>query len=237
MTDTDFGPEDDRDFGGDFLAANESRLDAARRALDEGLIEIEPDGDRPTPEQAASANRALSLDWHREHTPPLFARAQASHPTVIEWARRYVTGTLGPRHSLLLLGGVGAGKTHQAFGALHAIADSGHPLVTWYATTAADLYAMMRPGGSDDPEAEFGRFARADLLLLDDLGASKDSVFVEDTILRLINHRYVNQLPSIITANVNPRELRAKLGDRTTSRFAEICVAVEMSDEDHRRAR
>jgi DNA replication protein DnaC len=237
MTDTNPETARDQDPGGDFLAANESRLAAARKALDEGTIEIEPDGDRPTPEQAAAANRAQALGWHSAHTPPLFVPARAIHPTVLEWARRYVTDRLGHRHSLLLLGGVGAGKTHQAFGALHAIADSGHPPVTWYATTATELYALMRPGGSEDSEGEFCRLAKADLLLLDDLGASKDSGFVEDVTLRLIDYRYVNKLPMIITSNVKQHDLRSKIGDRTSSRFAEICVAVEMTDEDHRRAR
>ncbi len=220
---------------GDLL--NGSRLAEARRALDAGLIEIEPDEDRLTPEQVAAANRARALAWHEAHTWRLFAGSRVSHPGVIEWARRYIAGNLGPRHSLLLLGRVGAGKTHQAFGALHAIADSGHPPVTWHATTAADLYAGMRPGGWADAEAEFARYAEADLTLLDDLGASKDSEFVEDTTLRLINHRYVNQLPMIITANVNPRNLRSQLGDRTASRFAAFCTPIELTDEDHRRAR
>jgi DNA replication protein DnaC len=221
---------------GDLLAAD-SRLAAARRALDAGLVDIEPDEDRPTPEQVAAANRRWGLDWHQGHTPPLFAGARATHSGVIEWARRYITGTLGLRHSLLLLGPVGSGKTHQSFGALHAIADSGHPPVVWHATTAADFYAAQRPGGSQDGEAEFARYAAADLVLLDDLGATKDTEFVEDTTLRLINRRYANQLPTIITANVNRKNLRVRLGDRTASRFTESYVAIELADADHRRAR
>lgn len=221
----------------DLLPTNGSRLAAARRALDAGLIHVEPDFDRMTPDEVAAANRERALDWHERHTPPLFAAARASHPGVIEWARRYITGTLGPRHSLLLLGRVGAGKTHQAYGALHAIADSGHPPAIWYGTTAANLYARMRPGGSDDPEGELARLADADLLLLDDLGASKDSEFVEDTTLRLIDERYINLRPTIITTNLSRRDLRGKLGDRTASRFSAICTAIELADDDHRRAR
>lgn len=222
---------------GDLLAANGSKLAAARHALDTGLIEIEPDGDILSPEQVAAANRARAIDWHQAHTPPLFAGARVSHPGVIEWARRYITGTLGARHSLVLLGNVGSGKTHQAYGVLHAIADSGHPPVTWQATTAVNLYALMRPGGSANSEDDFARYLGADLLLLDDLGATKDSEFVEDVTLRLVDHRYVHQLPTIITANVNRRDLRSKLGDRTASRFAEICTLIELTDADHRRAR
>lgn len=222
---------------GALLAVNGSKLAEAQARLAAGLVTIDLDEDRPTPEQAAAANRARALDWHQAHVPPLFANARASHPGVIEWARRYITGTLGDRHSLLLLGKVGAGKTHQAFGALHAIADSGHPPVTWHATTAVDLYAAMRPGGSDDAAGDFTRYADADLLLIDDLGASKDTEFVEDTTLRLIDRRYVNLRPTIITANLTRRELRGKLGDRIASRFAQITTLIELTDDDHRRTR
>lgn len=44
-----------------------------------------------------------------------------------------------------MAGVVGAGKTHQAYGAIRLLAQSGIG-VRWRATTTADLYAELRPG-------------------------------------------------------------------------------------------
>jgi hypothetical protein len=75
--------------------------------------------------------------------------------------------TRGP--SLLLVGATGTGKTHLAYGAVRALLTSGVNCRA-IVTTAADLYARLRPRHGVDPEAEFERVARARVLVVDDLG-------------------------------------------------------------------
>ena len=106
----------------------------------------------------------------------------------------------------------------------------------WAVTTAADLYAALRPRPGIDSEAEFRRYRDARLLLVDDLGAErKPTEFTEEVNFRLINHRYEHHLPTLMTSNVEPKELRARLGDRVTSRLAEMCERVAMKGNDRRR--
>jgi DNA replication protein DnaC len=137
--------------------------------------------------------------------------------------------------SLLLLGPTGVGKTHEAFGALRGLAER-MSLSTIRAVTAADLYARLRPRAGVDAEAEFERYAAASLLLLDDLGAAKTSEWVEEVNYRLINHRYNEQLATLITSNVPAGHLGAQLGERVASRLTEMCVRVVLKGSDRRRA-
>lgn len=142
--------------------------------------------------------------------------------------------THGP--SLLLLGVTGVGKTYEAYGAMRELAVTG-VYGQWAVTTAADLYAALRPRHGVDSEAEFARYRNARLLLIDDLGADrKPTEFTEEINFRLINHRYENHLPTLMTSNVGPKELAARLGDRVTSRLAEMCERISLKGDDRRRA-
>ncbi|MGW0837112.1 ATP-binding protein [Streptomyces prunicolor] len=140
---------------------------------------------------------------------------------------------VGP--SLLLLGSVGVGKTHEAYGAMRELAVTGVS-TRWAATTAADMYAALRPRHGVDSETEFRRYRDARLLLLDDLGADrKPTEFTEEINFRLINHRYEHHLPTLITSNIDAEELRARLGDRVTSRLREMCQRIALKGDDRRR--
>jgi len=140
--------------------------------------------------------------------------------------------TVGPS----LLGSTGVGKTHEAYGAMRELAVSG-VAARWEATTAADLYAALRPRHGIDSEAEFRRYRDARLLLVDDLGAErKPTEFTEEINFRLINHRYENHLPTLMTSNVEPKDLAARLGDRVISRLAEMCERIPMKGNDRRRS-
>jgi DNA replication protein DnaC len=141
--------------------------------------------------------------------------------------------THGP--SLLLLGVTGVGKTHEAYGAMRELAVTG-VCGQWQVTTAADLYAALRPRHGIDSEAEFRKYRDARLLLIDDLGAErKPTEFTEEINFRLINHRYENHLPTLMTSNVEPKDLASRLGDRVISRLAEMCERVAIKGNDRRR--
>ncbi|MYU20774.1 ATP-binding protein [Streptomyces sp. SID8352] len=138
--------------------------------------------------------------------------------------------------SLLLLGVTGVGKTYEAYGAMRELAVTG-VRCWWQVTTAADLYAALRPRHGIDAEAEFRRYRDTPLLLVDDLGAEgKPSAFTEEVNFRLINHRYERHLPTLFTSNADAGQLRDRLGDRVTSRLREMCQRIAMKGNDRRRA-
>lgn len=195
----------------------------------------DPDAE-PTRDEILADNRARALHCIDAWTPPLFQQARADHPAVVRWARAYIADR-SRAGSLLLLGPAGTGKTHQAYGAIRLIAESGRPPIAWRAVSAVDLYAALRPRGGVDSEAVFEQYAGLDLLLLDDLGAAKDSAFTEDVTYRLVNHRYERGLPLLVTTNLRAGEVKKAVGDRTASRLAAMCTQIELNGDDRRRAR
>lgn len=201
-----------------------------------GPHDQQPEPDRPTPEQDAAFNRQRALRCIDLWTPPAFRQARADHPDVVGWAQRYIAdpATAG---SLLLLGRTGCGKTHQAYGALRLIAESGRPPIAWRAVGAADLYAQLRGRSGDETQQTFDAYANRHVLLLDDLGAAKDTQFTEEITYRLVNHRYQNNLPLIVTSNLTPKNLGEGLGERTASRLAGMAAKVVVGGDDRRRNR
>ncbi|AXG78590.1 ATP-binding protein [Streptomyces paludis] len=178
--------------------------------------------------------------------PPRYQAAVADHPQVLAWARDVASAAVAPSGgarrqvttgpSLLMAGVVGAGKTHQAYGAVRRLVQSGVG-VRWRATTAADLYADLRPRPGVDSERALAAVSRCPLLIIDDLGAAKASEWTEEITYRLINRRYNFELPTLITTNLAIRDFRAYLGDRVASRLAQMTTRVEFDEVDRRRHR
>ncbi|MDF3291907.1 ATP-binding protein [Streptomyces silvisoli] len=204
----------------------------AARGVDPTAI---PADDTPEPIPALEAAEA--------RIPARYRRAIADHPQVVAWVRAVAeAGRRGPGgvpgiaqgSSLLIVGTTGTGKTHQAYGALRSLIGAGVRL-RWQATTAADLYAHLRPRPGVDSERELMAMARCPLLILDDLGAAKSSEWTEELTYRLVNHRYNELLPTLITTNLSIRDLRDAVGDRVASRLAEMTERVILTGADRRR--
>jgi DNA replication protein DnaC len=184
-------------------------------------------------------------EYADKHIPARYADAVADDPAVIDWLRRVLDRAItdsvmhaqcavktGP--SLLILGPTGVGKTHQAFGALRLLSQTG-VRCAWKSVAAADLYAKLRPRHGVDSETEFRAVADAPLLLVDDLGAAKTSEWVEEVNYRLVNWRYERVLPTLFTSNVRPKELAGSLGERVASRLVEMAERVVLEGPDRRR--
>lgn len=91
-------------------------------------------------------------------------------------------------------------------------------------------------GKTGETETELvDRYSEADVLVLDDLGAEKDSEWALQTLYIILNNRYENELPTIITSNLSLDDLASKLSnDRIPSRIAATCKVIEMDGEDRR---
>lgn len=200
----------------------------------------EPYPGRLTSAEQAAMFRARALARHESRVPDAYrdARLTADAPAgVRSWVQAHATGRLGRRrNSLLVTGPVGVGKTHLAYAALRAIAESGTARATWAGGNAAQVYARMRPESGETRRDVERELCAAPILLLDDLGASKDSDFTEDVTLALLDAREADGAPVLVTANLKPKDLRARIGDRAMSRLTGLCVHLEVTGPDRRQA-
>jgi DNA replication protein DnaC len=179
-----------------------------------------------------------------EFLPAKFADATASDPAVMQWVRDLVAGAVsgmrdgypvvrtGP--SLVLAGKAGRGKSWQSWGALRALSVSGVHC-RWQAVTATGLFASMRPRHGVDTEEVFYEYANTAVLVIDDVGATKDTAWTDEVFDRLINVRYEWMRPTLITTNVIPGEFSEKFGERVASRLSEMASVVPFTGPDLRR--
>lgn len=209
-----------------------------------GPIDDQPTPDEPGhPEYHRKQRAEFALNRWRTAAPYRYQQATAQHPEVTAWSDR-AANDYRDAGFLVLTGSIGTGKTHEAYGALRRIAEAGPRNFQMIATTAPDMYGRLRPGGSDKgTETELKRLCRIPLLLLDDLGTEKLSEWTEESTYRLINERYNECLPLIITTNFPVRapsgdpspDLVTRLGDRLASRLAQTATVVRLDGPDRRR--
>ncbi|WP_371790392.1 ATP-binding protein [Streptomyces sp. NBC_01471] len=202
--------------------------------------------DPATAEASEEPELFSPLDALSTGVPPRYRGAVADHPQVLAWARDVAEAAVAPSRgarrqvatgpSLLMAGVVGAGKTHQAYGAVRQLVQGGVG-VRWRASTAADLYADLRPRPGVDSERELAAVSRCPLLIIDDLGAAKASDWTEEVTYRLINRRYNHMLPTLITTNMRISDLRSHIGDRVASRLAQMTTRIQFEPVDRRRDR
>ena len=216
----------------------------ARRAADEppGPVDDTPrPGDPGHPDYHHHQRAEFALSRWRTAVPYRYRDAAADHDEVVRWADRAAKDVRSAGF-LVLTGAIGNGKTHQAYGALRRIAEAGPKRFEMIATTAPDLYGLLRPGGSENSsEFELRKLCRIQLLLLDDLGTEKLSEFTEEATYRLLNERYNECLPLIITTNLPIRatdgspDLVGRLGERLASRLSQTAIVVPFTGVDLRR--
>lgn len=165
--------------------------------------------------------------------PARFAAATADYPAVDGWVRHYLTDPASVP-SLVLTGPTGVGKTHQCWGALRRIVEgrarAGYG-VRWRFTTHPELNDELRPKPDGSHASALDRYLEAELLVLDDLGAGKQTDWTGDSLHRLVDHRWAHQKVTLYSTNLTRKQLIEAVGDRVVSRLADAeHVAIKGGD-------
>lgn len=155
-----------------------------------------------------------------------------AYDTVLKFAEDFLNNK---GNGLILTGDVGTGKTHLATAiANHVIKCYG---VAVYFVNYVELLAEMRAAFSTNT----GNVAKIEanmcesaLLIIDDLGKEKQSMFTNELLYRVVNKRYKERLPLIITSNYGLQDLSYRLDYAVFSRIVGMCKAVDMRGNDYR---
>lgn len=144
---------------------------------------------------------------------------------LLEWA----TGT--PEANLLLLGDKGTGKTHAGIAASRVLFEAGHTVM--YAPVVEVLDGLRPDGGMAIDE-----LYTVGVLLLDDLGAERPSDWTAERLYAVVNRRWAEARPIVVTTNLEPGQLRDTLDPRVHSRLTGSgSVAIRLSGPDRRKAK
>ena len=159
-------------------------------------------------------------------------------------------------HGLLLMGPCGVGKTHLAVAALQELMRRGHSCLFYdYRELLKEIQDSYNPETASTELGVLDPVVKIEVLLLDDLGASKPSDWALETIGHILNARYNDNRMTLVTTNyidgdANPRpvtrpsplrpsiiddNLAKRIGNRIRSRLYEMCRTVEIFAPDYRK--
>lgn len=146
---------------------------------------------------------------------------------------------LSTKHGLVFYGHAGSGKTHLAVAIIKHIIEEKQIPVKF--VRIVDLLLEIRKTFDENEswkaenESELLRkYTFTPLLVLDDIGSEKTTDWVRQVLYQIIDERWIEQRPVIITSNLTLEELEARLGERIASRIAGMTQLIEMRSNDYR---
>ena len=138
------------------------------------------------------------------------------------------------KRGLLLYGSVGTGKTFMSAAIANELVERGIPcLVTNFARLTNDLFGLAR--GRQEYLDSLNEY---ELLVLDDLGAERDTDYMLDQVYSIIDSRYRSGKLLIVTTNLKAEEMKSTSNaskSRIYSRLFGMCYPIEVSGEDRRK--
>jgi DNA replication protein DnaC len=165
---------------------------------------------------------------------------------------------VGSEHGLLLMGPCGAGKTHLAVAALKEIVRRGHSGLFYdYRELLKEIQDSYNAESQSTEMSVLEPVLKAEILVLDDVGSSKPSLWALETVGHILNARYNEKRVTLLTTNFldsdaaanpapSPRvagmraptiedSLTDRVGKRIRSRLYEMCRTIEISAPDYRK--
>jgi len=122
--------------------------------------------------------------------------------------------------NLIMVGGVGTGKTHLANAAIIELTDSGKECGR---INLIDMIRRLKSTWSKDTkesEAEvLELYSECDLLIIDEVGIQFNSDTEKMFIFDVINARYEEELPTVIISNLDVAGVKEIIGDRCVDRL------------------
>lgn len=183
-------------------------------------------------------NRAAIPKRFRERSFASYIADSEGKRHALEVARRFADNF--PEHArngstLVFAGNVGTGKCHLACAIAGRVLDAGHSA---FFATAREIVLMLRArwDNSNAPsELETLRMLTSvSLLVIDEIGVQFNTDAERDQLFGVIDGRYRDMMPTIVTANLSRKLLQQAIGERSYSRLREDGMWVPFDWEDYR---
>lgn len=161
------------------------------------------------------------------------------------YAERFDELSKREQNGLAIIGPIGTGKTHLAASIANALLQTGKRVICMPSVDMlAKIRATYKEDGNDDEI--MNDLKTADLLIIDDLGKEKATEWTSQTIYSIINARYENERPTVITTNYTLKNLVDRMTpsgsqDSITAaaavdRLFETCIEVPMLGQSWRKS-
>ena len=134
---------------------------------------------------------------------------------------------------LLLQGGYGCGKTHLAAAIANFAVGMGVPTLFLTVPDLLDTLRFAYDAEETTFEQRFDDIRNSSLLVLDDFGTQNATAWAQEKLFQIINYRYINKLPLVVTTNLALDGIEARLRSRLSD--PELVSTVRINAPDYRR--
>lgn len=172
------------------------------------------------------------------------ANNNGSQLKAFNYAYRLVREYPSVDRGLLFMGTGGVGKTHLSVAILRELMEKKGASCLFYefGSLLKEIQNSYNPISQTSELKVLTPVIEVEVLVLDELGATKPTDWVRDTMMQIINTRYNDRRLTIFTTNYRdergqPSEetLEDRISVRLRSRLFEMCQTVQIEGEDYRR--
>jgi len=228
----------------------DSKLDVCQKCFGSGMEIIRGKGARQCEcqKQLSPDNPFGKVRVPRRYSDCHFNSYEPTNPSqsqAVRFAMKFTQEFPAVDQGLLLTGPVGVGKTHLAVSILKGLTERGGFSCLFYEFGSL-LKEIQDSYNTFTNTSELGVLSpvfNVDVLVLDELGASKPTDWVKDTMAHIINTRYNDRKHTIFTTNylderqANEETLEDRIGIRQRSRLFEMCKTIEIKGADYRKSK
>ena len=172
--------------------------------------------------RGAYAQLPLGRTFENFTVRPKHSSVQKAAVAVKRWAQGE-----GPP-LVMMYGDVGSGKSHLAAAAGHAILERGEWVAyreeaRWF----SDLYIVQQEQSWGEVQLVIDDLCTVRWLIYDDLGTVTQRDFVVETVMKLVQARWSERLPSLFTTNIKADRLPKRVADRLQDKEVAETIAID----------
>jgi DNA replication protein DnaC len=135
----------------------------------------------------------------------------------------------------LFHGTPGNGKTYLSNCIANRLLNNMHPVICVSINALLErIRKTYSKWGQEGEDTILNALSLADLLIIDDLGTEQDTEWSKSRIYNIIDNRYRNKLPLIVSTNKSIEELKKMYHERTIDRLVEMCTPIENTSKSIR---
>ena len=174
------------------------------------------------------SNLELLRDKTFETFVPDVPGVRRAYLRAVEYAKR-------PQGWLVLVGNFGAGKTHLAAAIANELLRRQYKVLFAIVPDLLDhLRSTFGPSSEVEYDERFELIRTVPVLVLDDLGTENTTPWAREKLFQIMNYRYNDALPTVVTSNRKPEDIDQRIFSRMCDRV--LCEEHIMIDAaDYRR--
>ena len=188
-------------------------------------------------ENFSTFNLDLYSDSIDSYDKDLQATPYKNMRSVLEKVKRFTENFDNDHRNLLIYGNTGLGKTFLSNCIAGEILNSGHTVMYYTTFELFDMLSKYSFRYEDYPKETFSYregILTCELLIIDDLGTELTSAFTTTQLYSIINERLLNNLSTLISTNLTPKDISGRYGERIFSRLSKDYDFIKLIGEDIR---